>query len=74
MFYDEEMLLEIRLNALKDVVDYFVIVESTRTFKGVPRNLTLNMTKFAQFKDQIIYMVYDNSSYDPNNVWNNEYS
>ena len=51
MFYDEEMLLEIRLNTLKDVVDYFVIVESTRTFKGVPRNLTLNMTKFAQFKD-----------------------
>ncbi|MCQ4410121.1 hypothetical protein [Enterobacter cloacae] len=28
------MLLDIRLNTLNDVVDYFVIVESTHTFTG----------------------------------------
>ncbi|HDC4547496.1 TPA: benzoate transporter, partial [Enterobacter cloacae] len=32
LYYDEDMLLDIRLNTLNDVVDYFVIVESTHTF------------------------------------------
>ncbi|MDM7089409.1 benzoate transporter, partial [Enterobacter asburiae] len=31
LYYDEDMLLEIRLNTLADVVDRFVIVESTHT-------------------------------------------
>ncbi|STD21290.1 Glycosyltransferase family 17 [Enterobacter asburiae] len=34
LYYDEDMLLEIRLNTLADVVDRFVIVESTHTFTG----------------------------------------
>ena len=34
LYLDEEILLELRLNTLVDVVDYFVIVESTRTIKG----------------------------------------
>ena len=34
LFYDEFDILEIRLNILNDVVDYFVLVESSRTFSG----------------------------------------
>ena len=34
MFYDEEMILDIRLNYLNNYVDKFIIVESTFTHSG----------------------------------------
>ncbi len=37
LYYDEDMLLDIRLNTLSAVVDRFVIVESTHTFTGLPK-------------------------------------
>lgn len=59
LYYDEDMLLEIRLNTLADVVDRFVIVESTHTFTGTKRDLHFDVNKFSKFKDKIIYVVYD---------------
>ena len=38
-FYNEKMMLDIRLNSLKDVVDKFVLVESTHTFSGQKKKL-----------------------------------
>ena len=37
MYFDEDILLDIRLNILWDKVDYFVIVESKYNHKGEPR-------------------------------------
>ena len=34
MYFDEEIILDLRLNILDDFVDYFVIVESTYDHKG----------------------------------------
>ncbi|MEH3775658.1 benzoate transporter [Enterobacter asburiae] len=59
LYYDEDMLLEIRLNTLADVVDRFVIVESTHTFTGKKRQLHFDINKYGQFKDKIIYVVHD---------------
>jgi beta-1,4-mannosyl-glycoprotein beta-1,4-N-acetylglucosaminyltransferase len=59
LYYDEDMLLEIRLNTLADVVDRFVIVESTHTFTGKKRQLHFDVNKYSQFKDKIIYVVHD---------------
>ncbi|MEY4147686.1 MAG: hypothetical protein RL652_116, partial [Pseudomonadota bacterium] len=39
MFFDEEMLLEIRLNTLDKFVDKFIIVESTYTHSGKEKKL-----------------------------------
>ena len=39
MYFDEEQVLDLRLNVLNDFVDYFVIVESTQNHKGVKRKL-----------------------------------
>ncbi|MCM7854200.1 hypothetical protein M8S88_13425, partial [Enterobacter hormaechei] len=39
LYYDEDMLLDIRLHTLADVVDRFVIVEATHSFTGIPREL-----------------------------------
>ena len=60
MYFDEEIVLDTRLNTLDEFVDYFVIVESKFTHKGDPRDLKFNMNKFEKFKDKIIYLIYDN--------------
>ena len=38
MFFDEEILLDLRLNYLNSYVDEFVIVESPYTHSGEKRN------------------------------------
>ena len=58
MYFDEEVVLDIRLNTLDKYVDYFVIVESNFTHKGDKRALEFNHKKFEKFKDKIIYIVY----------------
>ena len=59
MYFDEEVVLEVRLNTLDKFVDYFVIVESKFTHKGDPRDLRFNHKKFEKFKDKIIYLVHE---------------
>ena len=59
MYFDEEVVLDVRLNTLNEFVDYFVIVESKFTHKGDPRDLKFNHKKFEKFKNKIIYIVYE---------------
>ena len=59
MYFDEEVVLDVRLNTLDKYVDYFVIVESSFTHKGDNKNLMFNHNKFEKFKNKIIYLVYD---------------
>lgn len=78
LYYDEDMLLELRLNTLNEVIDKFVIVESTHSFTGIPKPLNFNIDKFPEFKDKIIYVVYDslpklkNGVEGENDAWANE--
>ena len=62
MYFDEEVVVDVRLNTLNEFVDYFVIVESKFTHKGDPRKLKFNHKKFEKFKDKIIYLVYEEES------------
>ena len=59
MYFDEELILDLRLNILDKFVDYFVIVESIFTHKGERRNLKFNINKFKKFESKIVYLVYD---------------
>ena len=59
MYFDEEIVLETRLNYLNKHVDYFVIVESCYTHKGDRRILKFNINNYPEFKNKIIYKVYD---------------
>ena len=59
MYFDEEVVLDLRLNTLNEFVDYFVIVESVFTHKGEKRELKFNHKKFEKFRKKIIYKVYD---------------
>ena len=59
MYFDEELILDLRLNILDKFVDYFVIVESIFTHKGEKRDLKFNINKFKKFESKIVYLVYD---------------
>ncbi len=69
LFFNELNLLEARLNILNDIVDKFVLVESTVTFSGNPKPLYFNENKqrFEKFLDKIIHVVVDDT---PNNYMN----
>jgi hypothetical protein len=70
-FFNEFELLEIRLNELKDVVDTFVICESSYTFTGKPKQLLLanNLGALKGFNVKLL-------AYSPHtpaeNAWDNE--
>ena len=59
MYFDEETVLDLRLNILDKYVDYFIIVESIYTHKGEKRKLKFNSKKFTRFKNKIKYFIYD---------------
>ncbi len=59
MYFDEEQILDLRLNVLHKNVDYFVIVESIYNHKGEKRKLLFDEKKFRQFGDKIIYLKYE---------------
>jgi len=75
-FYNEMDLLTYRLNILSDVVDYFVIVESTHTHVGKEKMLFFNENKdlFKKFNEKIIHIIVDDFPYQhPNiNIHNSE--
>ena len=59
MFFDEEMLLDLRLNIMDKYVDKFVITEATYMHSGKSKKLVFDINKFPKFKDKIIYIVVD---------------
>lgn len=58
-FFNELDILDIRLNSLYEIVDYFIITEATTTFSGNPKELILskNQRMFEKFQDKIIIQV-----------------
>jgi len=59
MFYDEDLLLDLRLNILDQHVDFFVIVESKYFHNGKERQLKFDIKKYKKFENKIIYIVHD---------------
>ncbi len=59
MYFDEDLVLDIRLNTLKDKVDKFIIVEATKTHSGNDKKLNFKIENFSKFKDKIHYIVVD---------------
>ena len=59
MFFDEEMLLDLRLNVMNKYIDKFIITESTYMHSGKSKKLTFDINKFSKFKDKIIYNVVE---------------
>ena len=67
MYFDEDVVLDVRLNTLNEYIDYFIIVESLFTHKGDKRLLKFDIQKFNKFKEKIIYLVHE---YEPSEIEN----
>ena len=59
MYFDEDLLLDLRLNILNKYVKKFIIAESTYLHSGKSKKLNFNINNFSKFKDKIIYIVVD---------------
>ena len=57
MYFDEDLLLDLRLNTLDKYVKKFVITEATYTHNGNKKELKFDISKFKKFKDKISYHV-----------------
>ena len=67
MYFDEDLLLDLRLNSLDKFVKKFVITEATYTHNGSKKELKFDIKKFQKFKNKIIYLVVDKH---PDNIQN----
>ncbi len=59
MYFDEDLILDIRLNTLDKFVDKFILCEATRDHAGNKKELKFDKNKFSQFKDKIDYIIVD---------------
>ena len=59
MYFDEDVILDLRLNTLNEYVDTFVIAEATRDHAGKEKKLNFDIKNFSKFKDKIKYLVID---------------
>ena len=59
MYFDEDLVLDIRLNTLYDKVDKFIIVEATKNHAGEDKELNFKIENFSKFKSKIDYIVID---------------
>ena len=66
MYFDEDLLLDLRLNILDSFVDKFIIVESNLTHTGNLKKLKFNINKFEKFKHKINYYPLENLKIDKN--------
>ena len=65
MYFDEDLLLDLRLNILNKFVKKFIISEATYTHNGKKKKLNFDINKFKKFKDKIIYIPVDK---EPENI------
>jgi beta-1,4-mannosyl-glycoprotein beta-1,4-N-acetylglucosaminyltransferase len=59
MYFDEDLLLDLRFNVLNKYVSKFVITEATYTHNGNKKKLKFDINNFKKFKDKIEYIVVD---------------
>ena len=57
MYFDEDVVLDVRLNYLNKYVDKFVIIEAEYNHKGEKRKPKFDIKNFHTFKDKIIYLL-----------------
>lgn len=65
MYFDEDLLLDVRLSTLNKYVNKFIISESRYTHNGSKKKLNFDISKFSKYKEKIIYIVVEN---EPPNI------
>lgn len=71
-YFNEDHILELRLETLWDIVDYFIISEATYTHSGEARQPHFDHDKFKKYQSKIRYLQLDKRPDGPNDFWKNE--
>ena len=58
-YFNEDHMVDLRINILNKDVDYFVISESTKTHQGDDKKLNFKIENFKKYENKIIYKVAD---------------
>ena len=58
-YFNEDHMVDLRINIMNEYVDYFVISESTKTHQGEEKKLNFKIENFKKYKNKIIYLVAD---------------
>ena len=58
-YFDEDHMVDLRLNILNQYVDFFVISESTKTHQGKDKKINFDIKKFSKFKNKIKFIIAD---------------
>jgi len=72
MYFDENLVLDLRLNYLDKFVDKFIIVECSYNHKGEKRKPQFNLEKFSKFKNKIKYILINENSPDLKKIDTND--
>ena len=59
MYFDEDIILDIRLNTLNKFVSKFIICEAKFNHNGIKKNLKFNINNFKKFENKIEYLVLE---------------
>ena len=81
MYFDENTVLDVRLNYLNKYVDKFVIIKAEYNHKGEKRKPQFDIKNFEKFKDKIIYLLikqkipgmYEINDFDSDDKKNGKY-
>ncbi len=65
MYFDEDLLLDLRFHYLNKFVKKFIITEATYTHNGTKKELNFDINKFKKFKDKITYIIVEDQ---PDNI------
>ena len=57
MYFDEDLVLDIRLNTLYDKVDKFIIVEATKNHAGEDKELNFKIENFQNLNQKLIILL-----------------
>ena len=56
-YFDEDHIVDLRLNILNEYVDFFVISESTKTHQGKDKKINFDIKKFSKFENKIKFII-----------------
>jgi beta-1,4-mannosyl-glycoprotein beta-1,4-N-acetylglucosaminyltransferase len=70
-FFDENFLVNARLEILKDVVDYFVICESNYDYRGLKKKINFRLIN-KKLKNRVRHLVLTDKFPDTKNLWKSE--
>ena len=74
-FFNEIELLHLRFLEYYEYVDYFVIVEATKSHTGKPKPLIFNENKdkFSNYMDKVVHIIVEDlPNYSIDNIWEAE--